>query len=97
MTLTEAIIHAEEVAEEIENAWRTNPDGAGYSIQKDGKVYFKRGFMKLKQFKKEIMPLIGKYNLLNKMIPFEYGGGMNLDYNENNLVLAQIFYQFLLT
>lgn len=50
--------------EEIKNAWRTNPDGAGYSIQKDGKVYFKRGFMNMKQYIKEIKPLIGVYNLL---------------------------------
>ena len=50
--------------EEIRNAWNTNPDGAGYSIQKDNKVYFHRGFMKLKDYMNEIKPLIGKYNLL---------------------------------
>ena len=32
--------------EELKSAWRTNPDGAGYSIQKDGRVYFKRGIRK---------------------------------------------------
>lgn len=50
--------------DEIKNAWTTNPDGAGYSIQKDNKVYFKRGFMDLNSYLKEILPLIGNYNLL---------------------------------
>lgn len=50
--------------DEICNAWSTNPDGAGYSIQKDNKVYFKRGFMKLQDYLDEITPLIGKYNLM---------------------------------
>lgn len=38
--------------------------------------------------------LYGKYNLLNKMIPFEYGGGMNLNYNEQSLKLLSIPYRF---
>ena len=38
--------------------------------------------------------LYGKYNLLNKMIPFEYGGGMNLNYNENTLKLLDVPYRF---
>ena len=50
--------------DEIKSAWTTNPDGAGYSIQKDGKVFFKRGFMSLNQYINEIEPLIGVYNLL---------------------------------
>lgn len=50
--------------DEIKNAWNTNPDGAGYSIQKDGKVYFHRGFMDMQNYIDEILPLIGKYNLL---------------------------------
>ena len=50
--------------EEIKQAWNTNPDGAGYSIQKDGVVVFKRGFMDLGSYLKEITPLIGNYNLL---------------------------------
>lgn len=50
--------------EEVKKAWNTNPHGAGYSIQKNGKVYFKRGFMDLDNFWKEISPLIGVYNLL---------------------------------
>ena len=49
---------------EIEDAWYTNPDGAGYIIQKDGRVYCKRGFMNLQSFSDEIEPLIGNYNLL---------------------------------
>ena len=38
--------------------------------------------------------LYGKYLLLKQMIPFTYGGGMNLNYNENNLDLAEIPYRF---
>ena len=38
--------------------------------------------------------LYGKYELLKKMIPFTYGGGMNLNYNERSLQLAEIPYRF---
>lgn len=38
--------------------------------------------------------LYGKYELLNEMIPFEYGGGMNLNYDENSLKLLDIPYRF---
>ncbi len=38
--------------------------------------------------------LYGKYELLSKMTPFEYGGGMNLNYNENSLKLLDIPYRF---
>ena len=38
--------------------------------------------------------LYGKYELLQKMIPFEYGGGMNDSYNESNLKLVSIPYRF---
>ena len=38
--------------------------------------------------------LYGKYNLLEKMLPFEYGGGMNLNYNEKSLELAEIPFRF---
>ena len=38
--------------------------------------------------------LYGKYELLKKMVPFEYGGGMNLNYNENSLELLDIPYRF---
>ena len=38
--------------------------------------------------------LYGKYDLLKKMIPFEYGGGMNDSYNETNLKLVAIPYRF---
>ncbi len=38
--------------------------------------------------------LYGKYELLEKMLPFEYGGGMNLIYNENELKLLDIPYRF---
>ena len=38
--------------------------------------------------------LYGKYDLLKKMIPFEYGGGMNLLYDSNSLRLAELPYRF---
>ena len=38
--------------------------------------------------------LYGKYKLLNNMVPFEYGGGMNEAYNENKLKLVDIPYRF---
>lgn len=38
--------------------------------------------------------LYGKYELLKKMVPFEYGGGMNLTYDENNIKLLDIPYRF---
>ena len=38
--------------------------------------------------------LYGKYDLLKKMIPFEYGGGMNLMYDSNSLRLAELPYRF---
>ena len=38
--------------------------------------------------------LYGKYELLKKMIPFTYGGGMNLNYNEHSLELVEIPYRF---
>ena len=34
--------------------------------------------------------LYGKYELLKKMIPISFGGGMNLNYNENELKLQKI-------
>ena len=38
--------------------------------------------------------LYGKYELLKKMLPFTYGGGMNLNYNEKVLELNPIPYRF---
>ncbi len=38
--------------------------------------------------------LYGKYELLFKMLPLEYGGGMNKNYNENELELLNIPYRF---
>ena len=38
--------------------------------------------------------LYGKYELLLKMMPTIYGGGMNKDYNENKLELVSIPYRF---
>ena len=50
--------------EELNNAWDTNPDGAGFSIQKDGKVMYERGFMNKNDFINKIEEYIGKYNLM---------------------------------
>ena len=38
--------------------------------------------------------LYGKYDLLKCMKPISYGGGMNLNYNENSLSLLEIPYRF---
>lgn len=38
--------------------------------------------------------LYGKYELLKKMIPFTYGGGMNLSYDAKHLSLVKIPYRF---
>ncbi len=38
--------------------------------------------------------LYAKYKHLNKMIPFTYGGGMNLTYDKSNLTLLDIPYRF---
>ena len=38
--------------------------------------------------------LYGKYELLSKMIPCSFGGGMNLNYDENTLKLISIPYRF---
>ena len=38
--------------------------------------------------------LYGKYNLLLKMLPISYGGGMNKDYSEKKLSLLDIPYRF---
>ena len=50
--------------EELKDAWSTNPHGAGYSIQDDNRVYYKRGFMEFDDYYNELEDLIGKYNLL---------------------------------
>ena len=38
--------------------------------------------------------LYGKYNLLTRMMPISFGGGMNLNYDENSLNLVEIPYRF---
>lgn len=50
--------------EELKEAWTVNPDGAGFAIQKDGKVVFERGFMDYQEFEDRVQELIGRYNLL---------------------------------
>lgn len=38
--------------------------------------------------------LYGKYELLKKMVPFAFGGGMNEEYNASKLILTDIPYRF---
>ena len=46
---------------ELKEAWETNPDGGGYAIIENGKVYYKKGFMKFNEFLREFK----KYNNKN--------------------------------
>lgn len=50
--------------EELSEAWDSNPDGAGFAIQRNGKVYYNRGFMDKRHFIEEVEKYIGKYNTL---------------------------------
>lgn len=50
--------------EELVNAWITNPDGAGYSLQKDGEVQMERGFMDMDTYIDEVLKYVGKYNIV---------------------------------
>lgn len=38
--------------------------------------------------------LYGKHDLLRKMLPYSYGGGMNISYNEHSLQMAEVPYRF---
>lgn len=53
---------------ELKEAWETNPDGGGYAIIENGKVYYKKGFMKFNEFLNDFR----KYNNKNyeKIIHF---------------------------
>lgn len=42
---------------ELEDAWTTNPDGAGYAYNKGGRTVFKRGFMNKKFYVQRVMQL----------------------------------------
>ena len=50
--------------EEVLDAWRVNPDGAGFSVQRNGKVFFQRGFMNVESYWNAIEKYIGQTNLL---------------------------------
>ena len=50
--------------DELMDAWTTNPDGAGFAVQKDGKVHFERGFMTFMEYLEAISEYIGEANLL---------------------------------
>lgn len=49
---------------EMVDAWLTNPDGAGFSVQKDGKVHMERGFMDMDTYIDEVQKYVGKYNIV---------------------------------
>ena len=49
---------------ELRDAWLTNPDGAGFSVQINDRVYFKRGYMNFDDFFNDIHQYIGGYNLV---------------------------------
>ena len=48
---------------ELEDAWYTNSDGAGFCYQKDGEVKMERGYMEMDSYIDTVMELIGKYNI----------------------------------
>lgn len=50
--------------EELKSAWRTNPDGAGFAVQRNGKVQMKRGFMDMDEYITEVQKYIGQYNIV---------------------------------
>lgn len=48
--------------QELSDAWDYNPDGAGFAVQQNGKVHYKRGYMNKEEFINTVMKYIGKYN-----------------------------------
>lgn len=50
--------------EEVKDAWDVNSDGAGFSVQIDGKVRFERGFMTLDEYWEAIKDYIGNNNII---------------------------------
>ena len=53
--------------DELKKAWKRNSDGGGYCYQHNNSVIFKRGIMEFEEYKKQVMELMGKYNLLLHM------------------------------
>ena len=49
---------------ELKAAWERNPDGAGYSIRENGKIFFKRGFMSFDEYKEEISEVLNHYDVM---------------------------------
>ena len=60
---------------ELQRAWNTNPDGAGYAYTDGETVHFKRGFMNFKKFNKEVQDLQQHYNLMLHL-RISTGGGI---------------------
>ena len=49
--------------DELEDAWFTNPDGAGFMYQDNGEVKMERGFMNREEYINRVLELVGKYNI----------------------------------
>jgi predicted glutamine amidotransferase len=56
----------------IENMWYNNPDGAGFMYPRDGMVEIKKGFMKLKHFKKAVEQLKKELDIVTTPIIFHF-------------------------
>lgn len=56
----------------IENCWHNNPDGAGFMFPKDGQVEVRKGFMKLKSFKKAVEQLKKELDVVTTPIIFHF-------------------------
>lgn len=50
--------------QELKDAWRVNSDGAGFAVQRNGKVQMKRGFMDRDEYIAEVKKYIGQYNIV---------------------------------
>lgn len=47
----------------IENMWYANPDGAGFMYAEKGKVYVRKGYMKLKDFKDSLAEVAATHDM----------------------------------
>ncbi len=56
----------------FENCWYNNPDGAGFMFPKNGQVEVRKGFMKLKRFKKAVEQLKKEINVVTTPIIFHF-------------------------
>jgi predicted glutamine amidotransferase len=56
----------------FENCWYNNPDGAGFMYPKSGQVEIRKGFMKLKSFKKAVEQLKKELDIVTTPIVFHF-------------------------